>query len=331
MRGDEAAGPRPDLPPHARGPGPGARSGAGPVRGARRRTGAGAAQAGVAGPSTAAEVAGSVSAPSRTAVPSGSQASRTGNAARPLAERHRALGVGEVDHGAVAPRARGPCLHVVLDLDRVEAAVGRSGARRRSAISARYQASSRRAAGCARSAQSSRERSNVAGACGSGTSSRSQPNAANSRAPALAAPRRPSSGSAWSVKYCHGVDGAPLLAHEQHRHERRGQHAAPRRSRAGRATAGARAGRPARGCRPGRGSAASRRTASRACGRVDRPAVRAAAVRRVAAVVDERAASSALASARERGRSRRSSPARSPVSAACSAWWKSSLHCASSP
>ena len=71
------------------------------------------------------------------------------------------------------------------------------------------------------------------------------------------APPRPSSGSVWSVKYCHGVRRRPLLAHEQHRRERPRSAAARPRTPAGRARATARepvARRP--GCRPGRGSAA---------------------------------------------------------------------------
>ena len=72
------------------------------------------------------------------------------------------------------------------------------------------------------SRQSSFDRRNVSGSCGSGTTAGSQPMRANSaiRPSAVA---RPSSGSGCDVKNCHGVDGRPLLAHEQHRRERREQ------------------------------------------------------------------------------------------------------------
>ena len=99
---------------------------------------------------------------------------------------------------------------------------------------------------------------------------------------ALRARPRPSSGSSWSVKYWNGVDAAPLLALEQHRHERRGEHQRGRRPAAG---SGRRSVR--RAARP----AARLPTWSWFCGvadeavagqAADRPAVAAAAVRRVA-------------------------------------------------
>ena len=104
----------------------------------------------------------------------------------------------------------------------------------------------------------------MAGSCGSGTSASAQPCAANSR-------RRPvctaaaSSGSGWLVKNCHGRAGRPLLAHEQHRGERRGQQQRGADLAAGRATASRRAGRRSRGCRSGRGSAGTPRTGGPGC------------------------------------------------------------------
>ncbi len=75
----------------------------------------------------------------------------------------------------------------------------------RSAISIRYQASSRACGSFDGSVQSRHDRSRVAGSCGSGTSSSAHPCAANSRR----RPRRTasaSSGSVWSVKNCQGVE-----------------------------------------------------------------------------------------------------------------------------
>ena len=73
-----------------------------------------------------------------------------------------------------------------------------------------------------------------------------------------------SSGSVWSVKYCHGVEAphsSPMNSIGVNGEV--SSSAAPPGQHAGRQQR-ARAGRPSPGCRPGRGSAARRRTATRA-------------------------------------------------------------------
>ena len=125
-------------------------------------------------------------------------------------------------------------------------------------------------------------RADVAGACGSGTSSAAQPCAANSR-------RRPcrtasaSSGSVVVGEVLPRRRRAPLLAHEQHRRERRGQHQRRRRPE----QAGRRALADSRS--PTRPVAdlvvvlqRTPRNRARAPAPVDRPPVRAAAERRAA-------------------------------------------------
>ena len=117
---------------------------------------------------------------------------------------------------------------------------------------------------------------------------------------------------------------APLLALEQQRHEGRGQDQRGRRSSAGRRSISCAVRSPRRGCRPGRGSAGSRRSGRRRgrCGAaVAAPAVTASSGRRT-----RRPASSACARSLERAEVGVVA-VRSPVRTACSAWWKSSLHC----
>ena len=116
-----------------------------------------------------------------------------------------------------------------------------------------------------------------------------------------ARPRRPSRASANSARRPSRTAGAelgvgevgeelprrrgrPLLAHEQHRRERRGQHERGARRLRGRARSRRRAGRRPRGCRPGRGPAGSPGTGGRGGARVDRappvPAAEASTSRR---------------------------------------------------
>ena len=178
----------------------------------------------------------------------------------------------------------------------------------RSAGGAR-RAAGRAAPGRARD-QSSLDRVKVAGSCGSGTSS-APSRARRTPPPALARRPRPARGSAWSVKNCHGRARAPLLAHEQHRRERRRSAPARPRRRAARGRGSRRSGRRSRGCRPGRGSAGRRGTVQPGSGRgsTGRPWCR-PRKRRPRAVVEERPASAPWPGRRaRRRRSRRSSPA----------------------
>ena len=98
--------------------------------------------------------------------------------------------------------------------------------------------------------------------------------ARRTRAAGPSATAAASSGSGWLVKNCHGVLARPLLAHEQHRRERRGEQQRRADPQQAAATASRRAGRRWRGCRSGRGSAGRPRTGARACG-PGRPAGRA--------------------------------------------------------
>ena len=139
--------------------------------------------------------------------------------------------------------------------------------------------------------------------------------ARRTRRAALGAPRRASSGSGWPVKNCHGVRRAPLLAHEQHRRERRGQ----QQRRADRQQAGG----------EGRGSRSPvarlpiwswfcRQTTNRSAGDAARcpPGGRGCAARNASRCRRGRTPrSSTLAAPASGWRSRRSSPGVSPVSA----------------
>ena len=141
----------------------------------------------------------------------------------------------------------------------------------------------------------------------------------------------PSSGSGWQVKNCHGVRRRPLLAHEEHRRERAGQ---------GQQRGAARAGRR-RATSVIRSPTArlpiwswfwlqtTRRQVGIAAVSIGAPWSRAA--ERATRCRRGRSRARAPWPARRAARSRRSSRSVSPVSATCTAWWKSSLHCASRP
>ena len=169
----------------------------------------------------------------------------------------------------------------------------------------------------------------VAGSCGSGTTSASQPCSANS----------PSGPGGRLAELRLGVAGeelprrarAPLLAHEEHRGERAGEHQ--------RRPDGEQAGGEGRGDpvadgavadlvvvlqvaeEPVRPAGVAGRPAGRGAGRGSSTTCRRGRTRRSAPWPARRAG----------GRSRRSSPAARRSAAACSAWWKSSLHCACRP
>ena len=140
-----------------------------------------------------------------------------------------------------------------------------------------------------------------------------------------------SSGSGWEVKNWNGVDAAhssPMNSIGVNGRAERQQ-----RPRTASWPSSRFCGEPvadARGCRPGRGSGC--RPRSREAGHrrgVERAAVVAGRGTTSTCRRGRSRCSQHLAPALAAARSRRSSPAVSPVSAACRAWWKSSLHCAS--
>ena len=128
-----------------------------------------------------------------------------------------------------------------------------------------------------------------------------------------------------------GGGRGPLLAHEQHGGERPGQG----QQRCARELVGVEgfgdpvAHRP--GCRSGRGSGCRRRAARSAWRAVSIGTPVVAARGRTTRCRRGRTPARRPSRAHREARSRRSSPAVSPVSATCRAWWKSSLHWPSSP
>ncbi len=218
-------------------------------------------------------------------------------------------------------------LLIVFGRGAVEARIGERRDLRAAARSAGgTRPAGRRGESLLSSAQSSLERSNVAGSCGSGTSRRIPAERGELAAPpSLTA--RPSPGSAWSVKYWNGVLARPLLALEEHRHERGGQQQSGGDPEPAVAHQGGRslAGRPVADLVVVLGA-----DHELAAGQPDgRPAVHALPVRRVDAVVDPGLAQR-LGQLRQRPEVLVVA-ARSPVSTAWRAWCHSSAHAASSP
>ena len=287
--------------------------------------------AGLLGPTMPAVRAGSRTARSPQMAVAGSQASNSsgrGDAAERnigdlVRQVHQHQVLAAFDHHQTS-------LPVVVDVDPVEPRVAEVAALAAQPDQVAVPPEAAARAAPAGSSQSRRERSTVSGRLRVGHVGALPAVLGELVAPAASHGLGRARGSVWSVKYCHGVDAPHSSPMKSIGVTGAGQEQAPRRRE--QARAGAADSRSPVGTVADLVVGLQRHHEPRPRERraVDRTPVRAAAERRVGAVVQEDALEHLRECARAR-RSRRSSPASRRSAATCRAWWTSSAHWASSP